>query len=96
MPTRSSPKNGTATLIDADLGDHGDNAELYAAMSREALNMAHCCDAVLDAAKGFILNRLLKEKIEDNTGKRSRSEIFGNRSHYHGDHVLRHKAYVEM
>ena len=68
-------------LIYADLGDHGDNAESYAAMSREALNMAHCCDAFLNAAKGFILNRLLKENIEDNMGRRSRSEIFGNRSH---------------
>ena len=96
MLTPSSPKNGTATLIDADLGDHGDNVESYAAMSREALNMAHCCDAFLNAVKGFILNRLLKENIEDNMGRRSRSEIFGNGSHYHGNHVLPHKAYVGM
>ena len=96
MSTRSSPKNGTATLIDADLGDHGDNVESYAAMSREALNMAHCCDAFLDAVKGFILNRLLKENIEDNMASRSRSEIFAIAIGNHGDHVLPHKAYVEM
>ena len=76
-----APKNETAMLIDADLGDHGDNAELYAAMSREALNMAHCSDAFLDAARRFILIRLVEDKIEDNWSKRSRSQIFGNRSH---------------
>ena len=71
----------TATLIDADLGDHGDNVESYVAMPREALNMAHCCDAFLDAVKGLVLNVLVEEKIEDNMTSRSRWEIFGNGSH---------------
>ena len=83
-------------MIDADLGDHGDNVESYTAMSRGALNMAHCCDAFLNAAKGLILNRLLKENIEGNMASRSRSEIFAIAIGNHGDHVLPHRAYVEM
>ena len=93
---RCLQKMNTATLIDADLGGHGDNSELYAAMSREALNMAHCCDAFLNAAAWFIPIRLEEENVEGNMASRSRSEIFGNGSHWHGDYVLSHKAYVEM
>ena len=83
-------------MIDADLGDHSDSPESYAAMSTEALNMAHCCDAFLDAAKGIVAKRLLKENIEDNMASRSRSEIFAIAIGNHGDHVLPHRAYVEM
>ena len=91
-----APKNETTMLTDADLGDHGDNVESYAAMSREALNMAHCCDAFLNAAKGFIPIRLVAENIFGNMTSRSRWEIFGNGSHWHGDYVLRYKAHIEM
>ena len=81
---------------DADLGDHSDNLESYTAMSTEALNMAHCCDAFLNGFQAFVLNVFVAEKIEDNMTSRSRWEIFGNGSHWHGDYVLRDKAHVEM
>ena len=61
-----------------------------------ALNMAHCCDAFLNAAKQFIQIRLVEDEIEDNMASRSRSEIFAIAIGNHGDHVLPHRAYVEM
>ena len=73
-----------------------DSPESYAAMSTEALNMAHCCDAFLNGFQAFVLNVFVAEKIEDNMTSRSRWEIFGNGSHWHGDYVLRDKAHVEM
>ena len=91
-----APKNETTGLIDADLGDHSDNPESYADISTEALNMAHCCDAFLNALQGFVLIVLVAEKIFGNMTSRSRWEIFGNGSHWHGDCVLRDKAHVEM
>ena len=96
MSKMLAPKNETQRLIDADLGDHSDNPESYAAMSTEALNMAHCCDAFLNSAKGFIPIRLVEENREDNMASRSRSEIFAIAIGNHGDHALPHKAYVEM
>ena len=91
-----APKNETTRLTDADLGDHSDNRESYAAMSTETLNMAHCCDAFLNAAQDFVLIVLVAEKIFGNMTSRSRWEIFGNGSHWHGDYVLRDKAHVEV
>ena len=61
MLAPSSPKNGTATSIDANVGDRGDNVESYAAMSREALNMAHCCDAFLNGFQAFVLDVFVAE-----------------------------------
>ena len=84
-----APKNETTRLTDADLGDHSDNPESYAAMSTEAFNMAHCCDAFLNSAKGFIPIRLLEEKQEGNMASRSRSEIFAIAIGNNGDYVLR-------
>ena len=76
-----APKNETTRLTDADLGDHSDNLESYAAMSTEALNMAHCCNAFLNAAQGFVLNVLVAENIFGNMTSTSRWEIFGNGPH---------------
>ena len=91
-----APKNETTRLSDADLGDHSDNRESYAAMSTEPLNMAHCCDAFLNSAKGLIPIRLVEEKQEGNMASRSRSEIFAIAIGNYGDHVHRDKAPVEM
>ena len=84
-----APKNETARLTDADLGDHIDSPESYADIPTEALNMAHCCDAFLNSAKGLIPIRLLEEKQEDNMASKSRSEIFAIAIGNYGDHVLR-------
>ena len=35
-----APKNDTARLTDADLGDHIDNSESYADIPTEALNLS--------------------------------------------------------
>ena len=87
-----APKNETTMLTDAGLGDHGDNVESYAAMSREALNMAHCSDAFFDAAEGFILIRLVKEINEGPWSKKPRTQILTKQAHWHGDNTDRHKA----
>ena len=84
-----APKNETTRLTDADLGDHGDNPESYTTMSTEALNMAHCCDAFLNGLQAFVLNVFVAENIFGNMTSRSRWEIFGNGSHWHGDYALR-------
>ena len=91
-----APKNETTRFIDADLGGHSDNLESHADMSTEALDMAHYCDAFLNAAQAFVLNVFVAENIFGNMTSRSRWEIFGNGSHWHGDYVLRDKAHVEM
>ena len=77
-----------ATLIDAYLGDHGDNPESYDDMPTEALHMAHCCNAFLNAVQGLVLDVFVAEKIFGNMTSRSRWEIFGNGSHWHGDCAL--------
>ena len=65
-----APKNETTRLTDADLGDHSDSPESYADISTEALKMAHCCDAFLNSAKGFIPIRLLACPREPNMTSR--------------------------
>ena len=91
-----APKNEIARLTDADLGDHSDNLESYTAISTEALNMAHCCDAFLSGLQAFVLDVFVAENIFGNMTSRSRWETFGNGSHWHGEYTHRYKAPVEM